>query len=148
MKYCRKKFTQRAANSVTTISSCHEGRRIYDLFPPWDSIRLSVSLKVALFFVLCRIDSQMFSWVSNDTHSPPPQHNLISFVYTGLNYFWFGQYPNLKYLHFFYVPINYTLKNAVFWDVAPCISCEFNRRLGETYRLHLQGRKYASEEPA
>jgi hypothetical protein len=33
-----------------------------------------------------------------------------------------------------------TMKNAVFWDVAPCISC-VNRRLGGTYRLHLQGRK-------
>jgi hypothetical protein len=33
------------------------------------------------------------------------------------------------------------MKNAVFWDVAPCRSCELNRRLGGTYRLHLQGRK-------
>jgi hypothetical protein len=32
------------------------------------------------------------------------------------------------------------LKNAVFWDVVPCISC-VNRRFGGTYRLHLQGRK-------
>jgi hypothetical protein len=33
-----------------------------------------------------------------------------------------------------------TMKNAVFWDVAPCTSC-VNRRFGGTYRLHLQGRK-------
>jgi hypothetical protein len=33
-----------------------------------------------------------------------------------------------------------TVKNAVFWDVAPCRSC-VNRRFGGTYRLHLQGRK-------
>jgi hypothetical protein len=33
-----------------------------------------------------------------------------------------------------------TMKNAVFWDVALCRSC-VNRRLGETYRLHLQCRK-------
>jgi hypothetical protein len=33
-----------------------------------------------------------------------------------------------------------TMKNAVFWDVAPCIFC-VNRRFGGTYRLHLQGRK-------
>jgi hypothetical protein len=33
------------------------------------------------------------------------------------------------------------MKNAVFWDVAPCRSCELNRRFGEMYRLHLQGRK-------
>jgi hypothetical protein len=33
------------------------------------------------------------------------------------------------------------MKNAVFWDVAPCRSCEINRRFGGTYRLHLQGRK-------
>jgi hypothetical protein len=32
------------------------------------------------------------------------------------------------------------MKNAVFWDVAPCRSC-VNRRFGGTYHLHLQGRK-------
>jgi hypothetical protein len=30
-----------------------------------------------------------------------------------------------------------TMKNAVFWDVAPCRSC-VNRRFGGTYGLHLQ----------
>jgi hypothetical protein len=33
-----------------------------------------------------------------------------------------------------------TMKNAVFWDVAPCRSC-VNRRFGGTYRFHLEGRK-------
>jgi hypothetical protein len=33
-----------------------------------------------------------------------------------------------------------TMKNAVFWDVAPCISC-VNRRFGGTYRLHFHGKK-------
>jgi hypothetical protein len=33
-----------------------------------------------------------------------------------------------------------TLKNAIFWNVAPCRSC-VNRRFGGTYRLHLQGRR-------
>jgi hypothetical protein len=32
------------------------------------------------------------------------------------------------------------LKNTVFWDVALCSSC-VNRRFGDKYRLHLQGRK-------
>jgi hypothetical protein len=32
------------------------------------------------------------------------------------------------------------MKNAVFWNVAPCRS-GVNRRFGGTYRLHLQGRK-------
>jgi hypothetical protein len=32
------------------------------------------------------------------------------------------------------------MKNAVFWDVAPCRSC-VNRRFEGTYHLHLQGRK-------
>jgi hypothetical protein len=32
------------------------------------------------------------------------------------------------------------MKNAVFWDVAPCRSC-VNRRFGWTFRLHLHGRK-------
>jgi hypothetical protein len=33
-----------------------------------------------------------------------------------------------------------TMKNAVFWDVAPCRSC-VNRRFRGTYPLHLQSRK-------
>jgi hypothetical protein len=33
------------------------------------------------------------------------------------------------------------MKNPVFWVVAPCRSCEMNRRFGGTYRLHLQNRK-------
>jgi hypothetical protein len=33
-----------------------------------------------------------------------------------------------------------TMKNAVFWNVAPCRSC-VNRRFGGTHRHHLQGRK-------
>jgi hypothetical protein len=32
------------------------------------------------------------------------------------------------------------MKNAVFWNVAPCRSC-MNRRFGGTYRLNLQGKK-------
>jgi hypothetical protein len=39
------------------------------------------------------------------------------------------------------------MKNAVFWDVAPCRSC-VNRRFGGTYRLHLEVEKSACEEPA
>jgi hypothetical protein len=33
-----------------------------------------------------------------------------------------------------------TIKNGVFWDVAPCRPC-VNRRFGGTYRLHLHGKK-------
>jgi hypothetical protein len=32
-----------------------------------------------------------------------------------------------------------TMKNTVFWDVAPCRSC-VNRRFGGMYYLHLQGK--------
>jgi hypothetical protein len=32
------------------------------------------------------------------------------------------------------------MKNAVFWNVTPCSFC-VNRRLGGSYRLHLQGRR-------
>jgi hypothetical protein len=39
-----------------------------------------------------------------------------------------------------------TTKNAVFWDVAPCISC-VNRRFGGRYRFHLQGRTSVSSWP-
>jgi hypothetical protein len=40
-----------------------------------------------------------------------------------------------------------TMKNAVFWDMAPCRSC-MNRRFGGIYRLHLQCRKSSKEERA
>jgi hypothetical protein len=33
-----------------------------------------------------------------------------------------------------------TMKNAAFWDVAPCRSC-VNWRFGGMFRLHIQGRK-------
>jgi hypothetical protein len=36
--------------------------------------------------------------------------------------------------------VNWKMKKAVFWDVAPCIY-GVNRRFGGTYRLHLQGRR-------
>jgi hypothetical protein len=39
-----------------------------------------------------------------------------------------------------------TMKNAVLWDLAPCRSCELNRRFGGTCRLHLQGRKIHERE--
>jgi hypothetical protein len=43
---------------------------------------------------------------------------------------------------FWSTSINYvsSVKNVVFWDVAPCESCE-KRCFGGTCRLHLQGRK-------
>jgi hypothetical protein len=37
------------------------------------------------------------------------------------------------------------MKNAVFWDVAPCRSY-VNRRFGGTYRLHLHGRKIVNRK--
>jgi hypothetical protein len=37
-----------------------------------------------------------------------------------------------------------TVKNVIFGNVAPCRSCE--KRFGGTCHLHLQGRKYTSEE--
>jgi hypothetical protein len=36
------------------------------------------------------------------------------------------------------------MKNAVFWDVAPCRSC-VNRRFGGTYLLRLQDRKICEQ---
>jgi hypothetical protein len=32
-----------------------------------------------------------------------------------------------------------TMKNAVFWGVAPCRCGRLNRRFGGSYRLHLHG---------
>jgi hypothetical protein len=34
-----------------------------------------------------------------------------------------------------------TMKNDVFWGVAPCKCGRLNRRFGGSYRHHLQGRK-------
>jgi hypothetical protein len=33
------------------------------------------------------------------------------------------------------------MKSSVFWDIMPCSSLKVGRRFGETYRLHLQGRR-------
>jgi hypothetical protein len=44
-----------------------------------------------------------------------------------------------RYLVRFEVFTAMTMKNTVFWDVAPC-RYFVNRRFGGTYRLHLQGR--------
>jgi hypothetical protein len=33
------------------------------------------------------------------------------------------------------------MKSTIFWDITPCSPLKVNRRLGGTYRLHLQGRK-------
>jgi hypothetical protein len=37
-----------------------------------------------------------------------------------------------------------TMKNAVFWGVAPCRCDRLNRHFGGSYRLHLQGRSAAT----
>jgi hypothetical protein len=41
---------------------------------------------------------------------------------------------------YMFKPFN-TMKNAVVWGVAPCRCGRLNRRVGGSYRLHLQGRK-------
>jgi hypothetical protein len=33
------------------------------------------------------------------------------------------------------------MKGIIFWDMTPCSLLSANRRLGGTYRLHLQGRR-------
>jgi hypothetical protein len=55
-----------------------------------------------------------------------------------LNQAKFCPFQILSQSHFMKRP---TIKNAVFWDVAPC-RYFVNRRFGGTYRLHLQGKKY------
>jgi hypothetical protein len=34
-----------------------------------------------------------------------------------------------------------SMKTIIFWDMTPCSPLSFNRRFGETNRLHLQGRR-------
>jgi hypothetical protein len=41
--------------------------------------------------------------------------------------------------------VNKKVKNAVFWELAPCRFC-VNRRFRGMYRLHLQGRKIRERE--
>jgi hypothetical protein len=42
---------------------------------------------------------------------------------------------------YFFSNHEYTMKNAVFWGVAPCRCGRLDRRFGGSYLLHLQGRK-------
>jgi hypothetical protein len=40
------------------------------------------------------------------------------------------------------------MKSIIFWDMTPCSPFSFNRRFGETYRLHLQGLRNRFSKPA
>jgi hypothetical protein len=37
------------------------------------------------------------------------------------------------------------MKISIFWDITPCSPLKVNRRFGETYRLHLQGRRVSQK---
>jgi hypothetical protein len=41
----------------------------------------------------------------------------------------------------FEVPTAVVMKSSIYWDVTPCSPLKVNRRFGETYSLHLQGRR-------
>jgi hypothetical protein len=43
-------------------------------------------------------------------------------------------------------PTALVMKSTNFWDITPCSPLRVNRRFGETYRLHLQGRKKEVEQ--
>jgi hypothetical protein len=36
-------------------------------------------------------------------------------------------------------------KSFIFWNITLCSPCQVKLRFGETYRLHLQGKKYAKQ---
>jgi hypothetical protein len=40
------------------------------------------------------------------------------------------------------------IKSIIFWDMTRCSPLKLNRRFGETYRLHLQGRRNRFSKPA
>jgi hypothetical protein len=42
---------------------------------------------------------------------------------------------------FMYISGDNSIKNTIFWDIAPCNPLSVNRRFGGTYGFHLQGRK-------
>jgi hypothetical protein len=50
-------------------------------------------------------------------------------------------YIRLRILVRFEVLIAMVMKCTIFWDITQCIPLKVNRRLGGTYRLHLQGRR-------
>jgi hypothetical protein len=76
-----------------------------------------------------------------------PATQLTSYIFNCISHYWLNGNSFEKLLLRFEIFTAVTMKNAVFWDVAQCRSC-VNRCFGETYRLHLQGGKSASEEPA
>jgi hypothetical protein len=59
-------------------------------------------------------------------------------------------FPKTVLKYYYKVTFNYVgfevltavvMKNSVFWDITPCSPLKVKRRMGETCRLHLQGRR-------
>jgi hypothetical protein len=67
------------------------------------------------------------------------QHFLFLIFWSGLSYVRINCNQISDYLGFEVFTV-VTMKNAIFWDVAPCRFC-VNQHFGGMYRLHLQGRK-------
>jgi hypothetical protein len=44
------------------------------------------------------------------------------------------------------VLVSAVMKNLIFWDVTPSTPLKVNQRFGETYRLHLQGRRIKNQD--
>jgi hypothetical protein len=67
----------------------------------------------------------------NPSNNATPTHNLIILTSSRLN----------KYSVRFEVLTAVVMKSTLFWDITPCSPVHVNRRFGETYRLHIQGRR-------
>jgi hypothetical protein len=76
---------------------------------------------------------------SRTLHPAPLPSETITLFPSGGSRNWFGRLGEQSLLVRFEVFTAMTIKNIVFWDVAPRGS-GLNRRFGGTYRLYLQGR--------
>jgi hypothetical protein len=84
----------------------------------------------------------------NDVDICPRIKSALVFVVTGL--IWLRSLLLAQHVNYFSVTgfeglTAVVMKVAIIWYIAPCIPY-LNRRFGETFHLHLQGRKAADQE--
>jgi hypothetical protein len=81
-----------------------------------------------------RITADAFRWIEQIYPLGSVCRKFVTFIYWPVFDSWYRHYVRFE------VFTAVTMKNAVFWDVAPCRSY-VNRRYGGTFCLHLQGKK-------
>jgi hypothetical protein len=79
-------------------------------------------------------EQAMHSMTGSQLHSPDAALSLY-FVLSPRNVETFPMYVGCEVL------TSVVVKSTLFWDITPWSPLSVNRRFGETYRLHIQGRK-------